>query len=408
VANATTTMRDPAEWFMDWASGGLGQTFGPAVNERNAMAVSAVHRCVSLRAGIVATLPLKVYRRTEEGRQEAPEHRLSRLFKVAPFPGRPVTSFIWRETLQSNIDLWCDHFAAIRYDNAGRVVGIEPLLPWLVEVYRRAGRNLYHVTHDDGAGEWIDQEDMIHIPGLGFDGVRGMSRIRYNARDAIALAKVLEQQTGVAHDNGAFLSGLLTLPPKISDDGLKRLKAQFQAAYQGRANTGRVFFADDGMKFEPMQLSPVDLATIDSRRFQVADISRFFGVPIHLLNETDKSTSWGSGLAEQNMAFLAYSMDADLSRIEAELNYKLFDGSDFYAEFDRDGILAMDPLRAAEVAQKEIASGTLLPNEYRRAKNRPPIEGGDEPLINSTNVPLSRQLAPPEPAVVAPEGPADA
>lgn len=397
IENPATTLADPEQWFVEWATGGA-QSFGPPVNERTAMAVSAVFRSVTLRAGIRATLPLKLYRRMPDGqRQEvsAQENRLARLLKVAPYPGRPLTAFNWRELWSLNTDLWGNHYSAIRYDNAGRIIGFEAFMPWLVTVYRKAGRNLYRCTHEDGTVEYVDQEDMIHIPGPGFDGIMGASRITHFARDSIALTKILDQQSGRVHENAAQPSGAVEIPASIRKDSFDRMRAQFDAKYVGRDNAGRVVFLDHGMKFTPFQMTPKDLTTIESRRYQVADISRFFGIPLHLLNETEKSTSWGAGLEEQNLAFLIYTMDAELSRDEAELNYKLTDGTDLFFEYDRDALLAMDPVKAAEIMQKEVGSGTLLINEYRRKKNRPPVEGGDRPLVNSTNVPLDRQLAEP-------------
>jgi hypothetical protein len=141
----------------------------------------------------------------------------------------------------------------------------------------------------------------------------------------------------------------------------------------GRFNAGRVVFGDKDATYHAVP--------------DVAGGSEHAGVPAlpggrHLavlrraaasLNETDKSTSWGTGLSEQTLAFLIYTLDPDLGRIEAELNYKLFYGIDFYVEFDRDALMAMDPLKAAQVAQAEIATGTLLINERRRHKNRPPV-----------------------------------
>lgn len=398
IENPSTSFSNPAEWLGEALAGGSKQSFGPSVTERTAMAVSVVFRCVTLRAGIRATLPLKVYRRTPEGREEAPEHRLARMLKVAPYPGRPLTAFAWRELLSANVDLWGNHYSIIRYDAAARVVGFEPVMPWNVEVLRRGSRNLYRCVLEDGTVEYVDHEDMLHIPGPGFDGICGMSRIRFAARDSIALAKILEQQTGQIHENAARPSGTLSLPASITKEGLARLRAQFSEAYSGRANAGKVLFTDPGSEFKPMQMTPEDLATLEFRRFQIADISRFFGVPLHLLNEVTGSTSWGTGLSEQTLAFLIFGIDPDLSRDEAELNYKLFDGSDYYCEYDRSGLLAMDPLKAAQVAQTEISFGGLLPNEYRKIRNRPPVEGGDEPLVNSTNIPLSRALAPAAPA----------
>lgn len=404
--NPSTSLADPASWLTDWASGGAPGAFGPHVSERTSMCCSAVYRCVALISGAVAGLPLKIYLRTPDGREEASTHRLWPMFQMAPFPGRAMTAFIWRELWMINTLLWGDHLSIIRYDGAGRIIGFEAVMPWDFEVYRRNNRNVYRCTIWDSsfdlaaAGgltqriEWHDQEDVLHIPGLGFNGVRGMSRIRSFARNAVSLSQLLEEQVGRVHENAARPSGYATVPPKISPAGFERFKAQFNENNTGRVNVGKVIFGDKDTTFTPFQMSPEDLNTIQFRGYQVADISRFFGVPLHLLNQVDKSTSWGTGLSEQTLAFLIYTLDPDLGRIEAELNYKLFLGTDYYVEFDRDALMAMDPLKSAQVAQTEINSGVLLPNERRRHKNRPPVENGDQPLINSTMVPLAKIFLP--------------
>lgn len=399
--NPSTSLSDPASWLTDWASGGAPGSFGPTVSERTAMCCSAVYRCVTLRSGAIAGLPLKVYKRTKDGREEAPQHRLQPMFQVTPFPGRAMTSFIWRELWMINTDLWGNHVSIIRYDNAARIIGFEPVMPWDVEVYRFNHRNVYRCVIWDSSFtsspdqltqkvEWHDQDDVIHIPGVGFNGVKGLSRIRAFARNSIALSALLEEQTGRVHENAARPSGLATVPPGISLPAFERFKAQFNDNNAGRANAGRVVFGDKDTTYTPFQMSQEDLNTLAFRTHQIAEVSRYYGVPLHLLNEVDKSTSWGSGLSEQTLAFLIYTLDPDLGRIEAELNYKLFYGSEYYVEFDRDALMAMDPVKAAQVAQTEISSGVLLINERRRHKNRPPVANGNEPMINSTNIPLRK------------------
>lgn len=403
--NPTTDLANPASWLTDWAHGGQQGVFGPHISERTAMAVSSVYRCVSLLSGIAAGLPLKVYKRGPNGREEAPKHPLAPLLMVAPYPGRAMTAFNWRENWVINESLWGNHYSIIRYDGRGQIKGFEPVLPWDVEVFRVKHRNLYRcLIWDTSFGpvatgltqrvEWVDQDEMIHIPGLGFNGVSGLSRIRAFARDAVSLSKLLEQQTGRVHENASKPSALVTVNSKISKDGFDRFKAQFTEDNTGRYNAGKPIFADKDTTYTQLQMSPEDLNTIASRRYQVGDVSRFFGVPLHLLNETEKATSWGSGLSEQTLALLIYTVDPTLGRIEAELNYKLFFGSNYYCEFDRDALMAMDPLKAAQVAQAEIASGTLLINERRRHKNRPPVENGDQALINGANIPLAKLFAP--------------
>jgi HK97 family phage portal protein len=399
--NPSTNLADPASWLTDWASGGVPGAFGPNVSERTSMCCSAVYRCVALNSGAVAGLPLKVYKRTKDGREEAFGHRLWPMFQMTPFPGRAMTAFTWKELWMINMLLWGNHVSIIRYDGAARIIGFESVMPWDVEVYRLNNRNVYRCAvwdssfGPDAAGltqriEWHDQDDIIHIPGPGFNGISGLSRIRSFARNSIALSQLLEEQTGRVHENAAKPSGLATTAPTISKEGFERFKAQFNEQNTGRVNAGKVIIGDKDTTFTPFQMTPEDLNTIEFRGYQVADISRFFGVPLHLLNQVDKSSSWGTGLSEQTLAFLIYTLDPDLGRIEAELNYKLFYGTDYYVEFDRDALMAMDPLKSAQVAQTEISTGVLLINERRRHKNRPPVENGDQPLINSTNVPLAK------------------
>lgn len=400
--NPAVSLSTPGEWLTDWSTGGNSQKWGPTVSERSAMAVSAVYRSVSIISGMIAELPLKVYKRTPDGREEARDHPLAAFFRVAPYPGRAQTAFSWRELWSINELLWGNHYSVIRRDGAARVIGFEPLMPWNVTVFRNNYRNVYRCLMvpptttgtNQPTIEYHDQEDIVHIPGPGFDGITGMSRIRAFARNAVSLSAVLEDQTGYVHENAAKPSAFVTPGKRMTPDTFRRFRNQFDVANTGRGNAGRVIYGEDGATYTPMQMAPEDLNTIEARRYQIADISRFFGVPLHLLNETDKSTSWGSGLTEQTIALGVFTLNPELGRIEAELNYKLFDGTDYYIEFDRQAMLAMDPVKSAEVARTEIASGVLSINERRRQLNRPPVENGDRPLINSANVSLDALFAP--------------
>lgn len=402
--NPSTNLSNPAQWFIDWSTGGNPQVFGPPVSEHTAMAVSAVYRCVSLLSGLIAGLPLKVYRDDPtQGRVEAPRHRLAPLLAFTPYPGRALTSFNWRELWGAGLYLWGNHYSAIRYDNAARVVGFEPCLPWSVEVARlRNGQNGYRFHWPDNTIEDLPQEDVLHIAGPSFDGLRGVSRIRSNARNAIALAKTFEEQVGRVHENAARPSGMVELPANITPDGLKRMIAHWNEAYTGRPNAGKPLFVDKDTKFTPFQISPEDLNTLEFRRFQIADICRFFGVPPHLVGEAANTSAWGSGIEQLTIGFLRFTLEADLQRIEHELRLKLFAGSEFYPMFDRDALLAMDALAASQVQQTEIQAGVLTVNEARRRRNRPVVEGGDTPLVNSSMVPLDRAVNPPAPTAKEP------
>ena len=409
--NPSTPLSNPDAWLVDWATGGSPGMFGPAVSEQSAMAVSAVYRCTALVSGIIAGLPLKVYRDDEnKGRVEVPDHKYSNFFGLAPYPGRAMSSFVWRELWSINTSLWGNHYSVIRYNAAGRIMGFEPAPPWQTEAVRirvgpRKGQNAYVVTWDGGEREPVAQEDMLHIPGLGFDGMRGYSRIRHFARNAVSLAKLFEEQTGRVHENAARPSMAVELPPKIDKDGLLRMQAFFEERYTGRMNVGKPLFIDNGTKVTPFQMTPEDLQTIESRRFQIADICRFWGVPPHLVGEAANTSAWGSGIEQLTIGFLIFTLEAELQRIEAELRLKLFAGSEHYARFDRDALRALDVVNDATAAQTEINSGVLTINERRRFKHRPAVPGGDAALVNSTMIPLLRALNPPQPPKPEPGGP---
>ncbi|MFT8795175.1 MAG: phage portal protein [Acetobacter orientalis] len=400
IENPSTPLSDINTWSEFLGTPGAATDWMPHVRERTSMACSAVYRCVTLEAGVIAGLPLKIWKLSKDGaREEAPNHKLAPLLNVLPYPGRSLTAFCWRELWGLNLLLWGNHYSVVRYDGAARVIGFETFMPWQVNVVRIPevpGVNFYVCSHLDGTTETVLQEDMIHIPGPGFDGIKGLSRIQSFARASVGLAQTMEERTGRMHQNAALPSGVMQVPGKMTDPAFRRLKAQIEGNYSGVSKWGKTILVDEGAKYTPFQLSPQDLQTIEARRYQVADISRFFGVPLHLLNETDKTSSWGTGLSENTLAYMIFTLDADLKRIEGELNAKLFLGTSFFVEFDREGLLSMDPQKAAAVTAQEISSGQLTINESRKKRNRPPVSGGDTVLVNSTNVPLEQQAVRPQ------------
>jgi len=378
-----------------WLGLAGAQGWGPPVTERSAMAVSAVYRCVTLLSGLIASLPLKVYTPDADGSHtEAPANRVAALLEGAPHPRYPMTAYQWRELWGLNFLLSGNHFSAMRYDGAGRLIGFEPIAvpSWVTVVKLATGRLGYRFNWPDRPAEDLDHANVIHITGPGFDGIRAPSRIAYNARNAVSLAQVLGDSAGYMHENGAKMSGMVTVPYNIDRAEKDRIEARFAARAQGRENAGRVLFVDKDTTFTPMQMNAEDLALIESRRFQIEDICRFFGIPPHLVGESAAATSWGTGIEQQTLGFLRYTLNSDLKRIEAELNAKLFPGSSTFVQFDRDAMLAMDARTLAEVNSLRIGSGQRTINEVRRRDHLPPVAGGNEPLVNSTMIPLARAI----------------
>ena len=251
--------------------------------------------------------------------------------------------------------------------------------------------------------EVLGSDDTLHFVGMSENGLTGVSRIHYNARDAIALARTLQTAAGLAHENAVKPSISIEIPQGMNEKAKKGFINYITARYAGRDNIGKPMFLDSGVKITPLDIPLDDLTTIAALRLSIADISRFYGVPLALLNESEGTTSWGTGVDSLIRGFLTFTLDPELHRIEAELNSKLFGdtGDENYAMFDRESLLQMDAVSAAQAESAQINSGVLLINEARFRKHRPPTEGGDVALVNSTLVPLTRAVAPPQPSPFA-------
>lgn len=396
--NPSTSLSNPADWLISVMGGGPTLA-GPVVNEQSAMRSTAVFSCVSLISGLLAWLPLYIYRRDATGRALAETHPLYPL--LHDNPNDTMSGFIWRELIGVDLLLGGNHFSVIEYLGSGKVAGFYPVPRHAVTIYKnKKGRLRYRIQLEDGVEE-IDQDDMLHVPGLGFDGIQGLSAIS-NARQAVGLGLAMEEAMARMHSNGVKPSGVVTAEDGFGADpvvALRRVKSQFEQAYAGLSNAGKTVFLDKGMKWSPMQISPADAETLAQRRFQIADIARAFGVPPFMIGETDKTTSWGSGLEQQTLGFLTFSLQRWLSRIEGELNRKLFASSPFYVEFDREALLAMDASARGSYFASMIQNAGMKPNEVRRKLNLPDVDGGDQLFINSACVPLdkagSNQTSPP-------------
>lgn len=377
-------------------NGGDTGTYGPIVTETNSMRLATVFACVELIASLVSSAPLGVYHDSAKfGRQIANANSLHRKLSLSPYPGRPMTSSTWRSLWVRHVLLWGNHYSAIRYDGAGRVYGFEPVDPWLVQVSRQAdGTNLYLIDRGDGKREVLPQDEMLHFSGPSFDGVVGVSRITQFARDPIALSKVLEEQTALLHENAARPSGVFEPPASVTPEAFKRMRAWFENKNAGRGNAGRTLYADPGSKYTPIQIMSLeDMNTLEARRFQAAEICRFFGVPPHLIGEAANTSAWGSGIEQLTLGFKQFTLHPLLIDFEQELTLKLFSPtSEYFPQFDRASLVVMDARTQAEVAQTEIQTGVLTIDERRRQLNRPGFNqsGTDEPLVNSTMLPLKR------------------
>lgn len=393
--NPSTDLARPDTWLFE-ALGGAASDSGIYVSKRSAMQVSAVFRCVSILADTIASLPLVVYERKDGQKVPAPNHPAYKLLHDAP--NEAMTSFTWREHLLASLLLDGDAFSPVRWAGNGYPLEFAYISSDRCEVLRTPSGGLaYRVTELSGEQHVVAAGDMIHVPGLGFDGLRGMSVITAVARQSVGLALAMDGQLAKLHANGARPSGIVEVAQGLSPDAFKRLRSEFDGMHSGVSNAGRTVYLDKGMTWKPATISPVDAQTLESRRFQVADIARIFGVPPHMVGETDKSTSWGSGIEQMTIGFVQYSIRPWLVRIEQELNRKLF-GRNYFCEFNLEGLLRGDSKTRAEFYASGIQNGWMKPNEARKLENLPPDPSGDKLYANGTLQPLEASGENPNPA----------
>ncbi|MES2959792.1 MAG: phage portal protein [Pseudomonadota bacterium] len=358
---------------------------GKAVTEDTARQVSAVYACVALIAGAVATLPLQVYERTPEGRK-AIEHDYWWLLNEQPHT-EISSATMWEYGVESRLYHGDTYLQILRPGlSSSRASGLMPHHPSRVRAFRdwnRGGKLLYRVQPEVGAMVVLDPADMIHVPGLGFDGLRSVSPITYAARQAIGTSMAAEEFSGRFFSGGARPDVALETDAKADPDQIAVLRATWQSRYGGtaNANAGPVVLSG-GLKMKQFSLSAEDSQLIATRAFQIEEICRIFGVPPHMVGHTDKATSWGAGVENMGRGFVKFTLQRHLVKIEQELNRKLWPTrSRYFVAFDVAGLERGDLKSENEALRIALGRagepGWMSQNDVRRIKNLPPVPQGD-------------------------------
>lgn len=358
---------------------------GVSVTPDSAMRLSAVSACVRLIAESIASLPLHVYRRgPDDGRTRDNTTAAYRLLHDAP--NAIMTSFTWRETMVAQVLLHGNAYAIILRANNGEPLELLPVEPARVRVLKTASGELAYDVGLDKLGARVSQWDMIHVPGLAFDGITGMSPIRY-AAESIGLGIAAERFGGSFFGNGSTPSGYIKLPGALSKEKAEALRAQWQQVYgyAGGAGGNRTAVLFDGGEFQKIQITADEAQFIETRKFQVSEIARWYRVPPHMIGDLDRATF--GNIEHQALEFVTHTLRPWLVRIEQELNRKLFPSSttgrpsDLYAEFSVDGLLRGDVKTRGEYYVRGRQWGWLSANDIRRLENLDPIDGGDAYLV---------------------------
>lgn len=387
------------------------QGAGMAVTERTAMCVSAVYACVGLIGGAIAALPFHIYRRTQDGRDRI-DSDLWWLFNESPWPNWTAAA-AWKFAAQS-ISLKGDAFQRIHRPTTGMnrsgIEGFEPLHPDRVQVQREGKHNLYLVLNDQGTIEPVHQEDMLHFPGIGFDGLRSLTPIRAALRAPAGIALAADEFAGAFFKNGARPDFALKTTGKLDDSAAKHLRETWASRHGGPSNAHLPAILTGGLEVQQLTMTAEDAQLLSTRQFQVQDVARVYGVPPHMIGYTEKTTSWGTGVEQMSIAFVRYTLSRYLDDIQQEINRKVWPRSlRLFGEFNRDALLEGDAKAQAEYFNKALggpgAQGWMTINEVRKLKNLPPVDGGEQIVFAGAAMPAP--AAPTDPAEDPPADPAE-
>lgn len=374
-----------------------GSTSGKSVNERSAMQMTAVYACVRILSEAIAGLPLHMYRyRDDGGKEKATEHDLYHLLHDEPNP--EITSFVFRETLMTHLLLWGNAYAQVIRNGKGEVLALYPLMPSRMTVDRtKDGRIVYIYSRDQSdanAGKdsqvVLTSDDVLHIPGLGFDGLVGYSPIAM-AKNAIGMAIACEEYGARFFANGASPSGVLEHPGTLKDP--KRVRDSWNAAYGGTSNAHKVAVLEEGMKYVPISISPNEAQFLETRKFQINEIARIFRVPPHMVGDLEKSSF--SNIEQQSLEFVKYTLDPWVVRWEQSLSRALLTPDEkktFFFRFNVDGLLRGSYHERMQGYSVGIQNGFMSPNDVRELENLdliPDELGGNKYMVNGNMVDLA-------------------
>ena len=373
-------------------------TSGKPVNERTAMQTTVVYACVRILAEAVASLPLHVYEYQDDGGKKlVHDHPLYYLLHDEPNP--EMTSFVFRETLMSHLLIWGNAYAQIIRDGAGRVLGLYPLLPDKMEVQRDDKGNIYYVysrnsdenpTFKEYGNIKLKAEDVLHIPGLGFDGLIGYSPIAM-AKNAVGMTLACEEYGASFFANGANPGGVLEHPGVLKDPS--KVRESWNSVYRGVSNAHKIAVLEEGMKYQQIGIPPEEAQFLETRKFQINEIARLYRIPPHMVGDLDKSSF--SNIEQQSLEFVKYTLDPWVIRWEQSLQRSLLlpgEKGKYFIKLNVDGLLRGDYQSRMNGYAVGRQNGWFSANDIREMENMNPIpdeEGGNLYLINGAMTKLA-------------------
>jgi HK97 family phage portal protein len=351
--------------------GGGGTYSGKNVTEVTALGSAAVWRAVQVSSNVPAALPFHAYREKGEARVKARGHAADLLDDPHP----DMTPFELWQTVYAHRRLWGNAYLRKLRDQLGRVHDLWPVHPGRVQVGREseAGRKVYAI---DGGREVLSDDQLLHLPGLGYDGITGCSPVRA-ARHSIGLGMAAEEFGSRLFGSGSLATGILQTEQRLTQTQADNLAKRWREKRAGLENAHGTIVLDKGAQFHQLTIAPEDAQFLETRRFQVVEVCRWFGIPPFLMFETEKSTSWGTGLEQQALGWVKFDLQPELTAVEQRVTKHVLRPSPVYARYSLEGLLRGDSAARAAFYKALWDIGAYSTNEIRAFEDMAPVEGGD-------------------------------
>ena len=356
-----------------------GSDFAITSNYDEALKVNVIHACVSIIAGAISRMPLYLYKRLKDGsREKAFTHRL---YDVSLNPNPQMTSCSFFYALLTNLLLYGNAYIQKIKNTNGVKLNLIPSKYVNIHI-NKAGDIEYQISMLEGgkvvSGNYTDKE-ILHVVGESLDGIQGISPIE-QLKTTVEFSKILELYGKTYFENGAMFTCIIDTHGKsLTEEAAMRLRKNIKDNYTGIKNVGKTMVLEDGYTAQFVSGGNDSSQFLQTKESMIAEVARVYNVPLHLLQETTKSTSWGSGIEQMGIDFVRYTLDVHIKRIEQAFNtlLDLKDRRDFYFEFNKDSLLGGDQEQRYRAYQIGLMCGFISPNEIRQKENMPKIDGGD-------------------------------
>lgn len=378
---SASPLKNPQAWLTSLLGGSTAA--GETVNQTTALSLSAVYAATSLISNTIASLPCRVYKDVSGNRSQQSSHPLN--FIIHSEPNQHMTAFMFFQTMQCSILLWGNGYSKILRDpSSGRPFGLEFLHPSTVTPTLFEDQVYYKI---DGEKDALTAYDMIHVAGLGFNGIVGKGVIEVGAEN-IGLGLAAQNYGSEYFSSGGNLSAVLETDNKLDEEGIKRLQASWQENSGAKGKRAGTKVLEHGLKYKPISIPPNQAQFIETRKLTVTDIARYFGLPPHLIADLDRSTN--NNIEHQSIEFVQHCIRPWVKRWEQELNKKLFRNDEkgiYSVKFNLNSLLRGDIKSRGEYYSKLFAIGAMSQNDIRRLESQNSVEGGDRYYVQNTMIP---------------------